>query len=633
MKKCITLRIIAALVALSSLSGLADLTVSKSKISPPTPNVLRTEANSPIVKEVSLETQFVVCGGGLSGICAAISAARRGVKVVLVQDRPVLGGNASSEMRMGIMGAAGDHNKEAGILEELQLKNFYYNPLLRYTVWDDVMYSAVVEEPNITLLLNTSVDGVEMKDGRIAAVKAWNSNAYTRYVIAGKLFADCTGDGILRLSGAKFRHGRELRSEFGEDFQQGEGGDGRTMGNSILLQLRKTEEDHPFHAPSWAYKFTDEDFVNDAQPKDKGKRYSYKRLYPENNNFWWIEFGGNFDTIGDANAIQLELKKIAYGVWDYMKNHPDGRCKGYDLDWIGSLPGKRESVRFIGPKILTQHDVMSGGHFEDVVAYGGWTLDDHHPDAFWKKGHLSEHHFCPSPFGIPFDCLYSVNIPNLMFAGRDISVTHMALSATRVMATCAMIGQAVGTAAAVSFRHGGIMPAQVRAKHIAELQADLEDDDCMLPFRWRKVSALTAEAKTAKENEPLRNGIDRMTADKKENGVWVEPGAETIVYEWETLRSLAGARIIFDSVMKTRNKRMKKLEAEHTRVKMPAPLAKRFRIDVRCGGVWKTVYSDELNILRFRKVAFAPVKADAMRLVVTEAWGGEKAHIFAFDAL
>ena len=531
------------------------------------------------------------------------------------------------------MGAAGDHNKEAGILEELQLKNFYHNPLRRYTVWDDVMYSAVVEEPNITLLLNTSVDGVEMKDGRIAAVKAWNSNAYTRYVIAGRLFADCTGDGILRLSGAKFRHGRELRSEFGEDFQQGEGGDGRTMGNSILLQLRKTEEDHPFHAPSWAYKFTDEDFVNDAQPKEKGRHYSYKRLYPENNNFWWIEFGGNFDTIGDANAIQLELKKIAYGVWDYMKNHPDGRCKGYDLDWIGSLPGKRESVRFVGPKILTQHDVMSGGHFEDVVAYGGWTLDDHHPDAFWKKGHLSEHHRCPSPFGIPFDCLYSVNIPNLMFAGRDISVTHMALSATRVMATCAMLGQAVGTAASVAFRHGGITPAEVRARHIAELQSALEDDDCMLPFRWRKVSRLTSEAKTAEQNEPLRNGIDRMTADKKENGVWVEPGAETIVYEWSEPRKLGGARIIFDSVMKTRNKRMMKLEAEHSRVKMPAPLAKRFRIDVRDGGAWKTVYSDDLNILRFRKVAFAPVTADAMRLVVIEAWGGKKAHVFALDAL
>ena len=604
----------------AAVAAQAEIATSQAQIKAPEPNVMRTEANSPVVKEVRLETQFVVCGGGLSGMCAAISAARRGVKVVLVQDRPVLGGNASSEMRMGIMGAAGDENKEAGILEELQLRNFYYNPLRRYTLWDDVMYSTVIEEPNITLLLNTSVDGVEMNGGRIAAVKAWNSNAYTRYVIAGELFADCTGDGILRLSGAKFRHGRELPSEFGEDFQQG-GGDGRTMGNSILLQLRKTKEDHPFHAPAWAYKFTDEDFVNDAQPKEKDRHYSYKRLYPDNNNFWWIEFGGNFDTIGDANEIQLELKKIAYGVWDYMKNHPDGRCKGYDLDWIGSLPGKRESVRFIGPRIMTQHDVMSGGHFEDVVAYGGWTLDDHHPDAFWKQGHLSQHHRCPSPFGI------------LMFAGRDISVTHMALSATRVMATCAMIGQAVGTAASVAFRHGGVMPAEVRAKHIAELQADLEDDDCMLPFRWRKVNELTRSAKTVAENEPLRSGIDRWTSKDAENGVWVEPGAETMAYEWDSPRRISGARIIFDSVMKGTTKRMTKLEAEHGRVKMPAPLAKRFRVEARVEGEWKTVYSDDLNILRLRKVSFDSVEADALRLVVVEAWGGGKAHVFAFDAL
>ena len=609
-----------------------ELAVSQSKIPPVEPNVMRTEANAPVIKNVKMETQFVVAGGGLSGICAAISAARHGVKVVLVQDRPMLGGNASSEMRMGIMGAAGDGNREAGILEELQLKNFYYNPLRRYTLWDDVMYAAVVEEPNITLLLNTSVDGVVMKDGRIAAVKAWNVNAYTRYEISGTLFADCTGDGILRLSGAKFRHGRELPSEFGEDFQQG-GGDGRTMGNSILLQLRKTEEDHPFHAPAWAYKFTDEDFVNDAQPKEKGKSYSYKRLYPDNNNFWWIEFGGNFDTIGDANAIQLELKKIAYGVWDYMKNHPDGRCKGYDLDWMGALPGKRESIRFIGPRIMTQHDVMSAGHFEDVVAYGGWTLDDHHPDAFWKHGHLSEHHHNPSPFGIPFDCMYSVNVPNLMFAGRDISVTHMALSATRVMATCATIGQAVGTAAAISFRHGAALPAEVRKNYISELQDTLEDDDCMLPFRWRKVSALTKAAQTDKANEPLRNGIDRALPKKPENGVWVQPGAETMVYTWAQPQKLSGVRLIFDSVMKGTTKRMMKLEAEQTRVKMPAPLAKGFRLDARVNGVWKTVYSDALNILRFRRVAFESVEADALRLVVTESWGGDKARVFAFDAL
>ena len=591
---------------------------------------MRTEANSQTVLEKSASADFVVVGGGLSGICAAISAARHGATVVLIQDRPMLGGNTSSEMRMGIMGAHGDQNKEAGILEELQLRNFYYNPLMRYTLWDDVMLSTVISEKNITLLLNTSVDGVEMDGGRIAAVKAWNSNAYTRWTVKGRWFADCSGDGILRLSGAKFRIGREFPEEFGENFTQ-TGGDHRTMGNSILLQLRKTDEDHPFVAPPWAYKFTDADFVNDAQPKEKGKHYSYKRLYPKNNNFWWIEFGGNLDTIGDANAIQLELKKIAYGVWAYMKNHPDGRAKGYDLDWIGALPGKRESARFVGPHILTQHDVMSGGHFEDVVAYGGWTLDDHHPDAFWKHGHLSEHHVCPSPFGIPFDCLYSVNVPNLMFAGRDISCTHMGLSATRVMATCATLGQAVGTAAALLVKYG-IDPAQLRRERIAELQATLEDDDCMLPFRWRKVSPLTAEATCADDVAVLRNGIDRAYA-KKDNGVWVNPNEEKIVYSWDKPRRISGARIVFDSNMTFSGKRMRKLEATTERAEMPKMLAKGFRVELRAGGEWKAVFKDDGNYLRFRKVSFAPMDADAMRLVVSETWGGEKAHVFALDAL
>ena len=470
-----------------------------------------TEANSQVIKEVSLETEFVVCGGGLSGLSAAVSAARHGTKVVLIQARPMLGGNTSSEMRMGIMGAYKDENKEAGILEELQLKNFYYNPLMRYTLWDDVMYSTVVQEPNITLLLNTCVDGVVMDGERIAAVKAWNGDAYTRYRIKGRQFADCTGDGILRLSGAKFRHGRELPSEFNETYLE-EGGDAKTMGSSILLQLRRTKEHRPFVPPPWAHKYTDKDFAHPDEPLPPGAmRVNYKRPFPEGNNFWWIEFGGELNTIHDANDIQFELKKIAYGVWAYIKNHPDGRAKNYELDWIGSLPGKRESTRFIGPHILTQGDVLSGGHFEDVVAYGGWKLDDHHVAAFNSKTHSSVEYECPSPFGIPFDCLYSVNVPNLMFAGRDISATHMGLSSTRVMATCAMLGQAVGIAASMLVDYG-IDPAQLRRERIAELQTKLEDDDCMLPFRWRKVSPLTAEAKCADEVTALKNGIDRNYA-------------------------------------------------------------------------------------------------------------------------
>lgn len=590
-----------------------------------------TEANSEVVYNETIEAGLVVCGGGLSGVCAAVSAARHGVKVVLVQDRPVLGGNASSEMRMGIVGVKSDQVQETGILEEMQLRNFYYNPLQRYTLWDDVIYSTVVSEPNIRLLLNTSVEDVVMDGDRIAAVKAWNTNAYTRYLIKGTLFADCTGDGILRLSGAKFRRGREASEEFGESYVT-DGGDPKTMGNSILLQLRETDENHPFKAPDWAYHFTDADFDYD-KPKSTvpGIKFNYKKPYPKDNNYWWIEFGGTFDTIKDANDIQLELKKIAYGVWEYMKNHPDGRCANYDLDWIGSLPGKRESTRYVGPHILTQDDVMSGGHFEDVVAYGGWTLDNHDPEAFFKRGIISIEYKAPEYFGIPYDCLYSVNVPNLMFAGRDISCSHMAFSATRVMATCALLGQAVGTAASVALDHG-VSPAEVRKSYIGELQDKLEDDDCLLPYRWRKVSELTMKARTDEANEPLRNGRDRVW-DGEDNGVWVAPGDESVCYTWKKPVEISGARFIFDSDLKVRSKRMRKFEATTYRVEIPGMMTKSYRVEARVKGEWKTVFFEEDNYLRLRKISFEPLKADALRIVVTSTWGAPQAHIFAFDVL
>ena len=594
---------------------------------------MRTEANTPQVKkQVELSADVVVCGGGLAGVCAAVSAARHGSKVILVQDRPVLGGNASSEMRMGIVGAKTDDTQETGILEEMQLRNFYYNPLQRYTMWDDAIYSTVISEPNIKLLLNTSVNDVVMNGERIAAIKAWNINAYTDYTIGGTIFIDCTGDGILRLSGAKYRHGRENPAEFGENYLQ-QGNDAKTMGNSILLQLRKTDVDVPFKAPEWAYHFTDDDFNYDT-PKSTipGLKFNYKRIYhPHDNNFWWCEFGGNFDTIADANDIQFELKRIVYGIWEYMKNHPDGRGKGYELDWIGALPGKRENTRFVGPHILTQNDILSGGHFPDVVAYGGWTLDDHHPDAFHRKGVMSNEYTVPQGFGIPFGCLYSVNVPNLMFAGRDISATHMGLSATRVMATCALLGQAAGTGAAKAIEKG-VEPAEAHKSYISEIQAWLEDDDVMLPYRWRTVSELTAKAKVAEEVEPIRNGIDRKWKGE-DNGVWVAPNENTITYTWKKPVTISGARMIFDSDLKVRSKRMRKLEATTERVEIPKMMTKSYKIEALVGKEWKTIYSESDNYLRLRKVSFEPVETKQLRLVVTETWGAEKAHIFAFDAL
>ena len=274
---------------------------------------------------------------------------------------------------------------------------------------------------------------------------------------------------------------------------------------------------------------------------------------------------------------------------------------------------------------------MSGGHFPDVVAYGGWTLDDHHPDAFHRKGVMSNEYTVPQGFGIPFGVLYSVNVPNLMFAGRDISATHMGLSATRVMATCALLGQAAGTGAAKAIEKG-VDPAEVHKTYIGEVQTWLEDDDVMLPYRWRTVSDLTASAKVAEEIEVLRNGIDRKWQGE-DNGVWVAPNENTITYTWKKPVTVSGARMIFDSDLKVRSKRMRKLEATTERVEIPKMMTKGYRVEALVDKEWKTLYSEDNNYLRLRKVSFEPVKTKQLRLVVTETWGAEKAHIFAFDAL
>lgn len=593
-----------------------------------------TNENDQVIRYVEMEAPIVVCGGGLAGVCTAVSAARHGSQVILIQDRPMLGGNTSSEMRMGIVGVREDQCQEAGIIEEMQCRNFYYNPLQRYPLWDDVIYSTVVEEPNIRLLLNTSVRDVVMKGDEIAAVKCWNSNNYTEYTISGKLFVDCTGDGILRLSGAKYRRGMESTSEYNESYVTNQESNNYTMGNSILLQLRKTAEHHPFKAPDWAYHFTDDDFNYDT-PKSTlpNQKLNYKIIWrAHDNNFWWVECSGiTFDTIFDANEIQYELKKIAYGIWEYMKNHKDGRCRDYELVWMGSIPGKRESTRYVAPHTLTQQDVLSGGHFEDVVAYGGWTLDNHDPNGFHNKGLASIEYYIPQGYGIPYDCLYSVNVPNLMFAGRDISTSHMAFSATRVMATCALIGQAVGTAADMIIDKG-ITPAELRKSYIKELQDILEDDDCMLPYRWRKIYPLTAAAKTLPENEPMRNGIDREW-ENDDNGVYAAVGETHLAYTWDQPITATGVRFIFDSDLKVRGKRMRKLEETTERAHMPWEMARDFRVEVRVPGTneWKSVAQVKDNYRRLVKISFDAVETDAVRIVVEKTWGAMEAHIFAFD--
>ena len=512
---------------------------------------------------------------------------------------------------MWVCGAHGENRKETGLLEELQLDNYYYNPTMKYTIWDDVMYGFAKQEKNLTILLNTSVEKAETENGRIVSVTGWNLIEYCRYKVEGKLFADCSGDGILRITGAKYRVGREARDEFDEPHAP-EKADAKTMGNSILFQLRRTNRHIPFRAPEWAYHYTEE-----TLPK--------RNFMPEGNNFWWMEFGGVKDTIGDAEEIRDELYRIAYGCWEYIKNHPDGRGHNWELDWIGSLPGKRESVRFVGDHILCQKEVEAEGKFEDAVAYGGWTMDDHHPEAIYYPGAPTIFHPAPSPFGIPYRSLYSVNIDNLFFAGRQISTTHMALSSTRVMATTAMLGQAVGTAAALATRYNET-PRGIYERHLDELQQTLLDQDQFIPNIPRRVSALSLKGTIS--HELLRSGRDRDWDDGKQ-GVEFSAGTGAS-YSFTKPEKVAGVRLVFDSDLSDLKRQLNVEDTDVFRA-MPAQLPRVFRIEAVVNGETRQLARVTENHHRLVKLAFEPVECTEVKLVLEEGWSDKPMRVFDFE--
>ena len=498
-----------------------------------------------IFETLKYQADVCVVGGGLSGMCAAIAAARHGAKVVLMQDRPVLGGNASSEIRMWVCGAHGRDKAETGIIEELKLENLYRNPDMNYSVWDGILYEAVRFQEGITLLLNCSCLDAEMDGNVIRSVKGWQMTTQSYHEVRAEIFIDCSGDSVLApLSGALYRHGREARNEFDEDIEP-KTADRKTMGMSCMIQARQGTTPNSFIPPKWAYKITEEDL-----------KFRKPDMSSPMENFWYLELGGESDTIRDAEEVRDELLKTAYGIWDYLKNDPAEKEKNlyWHLDWVGMLPGKRESRRYVGDYIMTQNDVRSEGRFDDIIAYGGWTMDDHDPAGFRSSGPPNIFHPAPSPYGIPYRCLYSKNIGNLMFAGRNISVTHAAMSSTRVMATCSLLGQAAGTAAALAV-HEKETPRGVYERHIRALQEELEDDGCWLPFRKRRLPQLTKNAaffllrdgvkEAIEELEALTNGMERPE-DEAYNGIRLKQG-EAVLMEFGRPAAIESVRLVFDS--------------------------------------------------------------------------------------
>lgn len=395
---------------------------------------------------------LVVIGAGMSGLCAAIAAARLGLKVALVQDRYILGGNNSSEVRVGLGGQINmpPYPSLGYILNEIGPDRIG-NARGAHHYQDWKKWDVIAAEPNISLFAGYTVVNAEMKDGKIVAVTAVEATNQNLIRISGNLFSDCTGDANLAvMAGAATMMGREARSEFGETLAP-EKADDFTMGVSI-----------EWYCEDWNTPCSFPDSV------DWGLKLDEDTVEPVHRANWYWEVGMRDDQIADAEKIRDYGMYVAYSTFSYCKNRlakkEDWECT--HLAWVSHVSGKRESRRIVGDLILREQDLTRPIPYEDGTCTTTWRIDQHYPMEknsadYPGEEWMSYGKLMPiDPYAIPYRCLYSRDVPNLFMAGRDISVTHVALGSVRVMRTCAMMGEVVGMAAAVCCRRGS-MPRDV----------------------------------------------------------------------------------------------------------------------------------------------------------------------------
>ena len=418
----------------------------------------------------------VVVGAGTAGMGATLAAARTGAKTALVHDRPVMGGNSSVELGIGTDGAAGSHpNKklfarETGLCEEVNLVHYRTTPRSLTSA-----YAALcAKEPNLATFANQRVFAVEKRtDGGIAAVLARDTltGRLTRY--RAKLFIDCTGDGWVGVfADAERMFGREAQREFNEAPAPEERDDfvmsGCLMDGCLAYRYARGDSPVAYETPAWA-RVLPPDFT-------RGIRH----IGPQ----WWIEHGGRFNECADPERARDELVRIVFAYWGWVKNESKLKADAANayLTEVPFMNGRREGYRLVGDYVLTANDALEGKMFDDRISYGGWPLDTHDPlgmenahgNGYWK------HHPGVPVYSIPFRSLYSKNVPNLMMAGRDASVTHIALGSVRVEATLFTLGQAAGTGAALALARG-LSPREYGRRHIRELQQRLLKDDMYIP--------------------------------------------------------------------------------------------------------------------------------------------------------
>lgn len=606
-------------------------------------------------KVKNAEYDVVVIGGGMSGICAALAAARHGARTALVHDRHVLGGNASSEIRMHICGASENLAKpdleESGILHEIMLDNKSRNDYYNFSIWDMVLFSTVKRQKNLTVYLSTAMESCEMGEGStIRSIDAYQLTTETHWKISGKVFIDCTGNATLGYyAEAEFRTGSEGRDEFGEPDAPGQPNKER-MGNTLLFKA--VDRGHPvaFKKPDFARTFTEEELkyrthsaVHGAQIKGEVDK-AYVRMTSFSTSsvdygYWWIELPGETDDIIDEyEQIRDELVSCIYGIWDHLKNGGDHGAENYDLEWVGMLPGSREGRRLIGDYILNENDILSNRQFEDAEAYGGWPMDIHTAKGLYDFDELPSRVISfDGAYTIPYRSYYSKNISNLMMAGRDISASKMAMGSTRVMGTCAVGGQAVGTAAALCIKYD--CDPRGAQEHMRELQQMLLKDDAYIPGIWNEdpkdlARRAKVTATSAREGCPPENVINGISRDEDgHRNLWISGKGRTegemLTLHLADRQPVSEVHLTFDSNFHYPIKiTLSRKRQAQQRIGVPPELIRDYTVTLWQGDKKAAKQTVTENVQRKNIVTFPTTECDRVTVMVHKTNGSNEAHIY-----
>lgn len=536
--------------------------------------------------------------------------------------------------------------REGGIIEEIRLETCVRNPQRSASMLDLILYEICRAEPDLKLLLNTTVTGVEMEDGRITHALAARQSSEDTFRIAARVFVDCTGDGRLGTEAeAPYRHGRESREEFGEERARDKADD-KTLGSTLLFMAARHDRPMPFLPPPWVRKFSEEDLrlrPHASAGVDRSLEYGY----------WWCEWGGQLDTIKDNEEIRDELLSIMLGVWDHIKNSGDHGADNWALDWFGFLPGKRESRRFEGLHMLTESEVMASQEFADAIAFGGWPIDTHPPDGVDSPDEPPcTQDPVPHIYDIPLRSCISRTVPNLMFAGRNISATHVAFASTRVMATCAVVGQGVGASAACAAARN-VEPADLPQDDAAlrAIQQRLLRDDVFLIGRDNQDKEDLAQKATLTASSEQLEGKAINVISGQTRAVHGEKGAPPhrsragthrwmsdphdgfpawLELRWDQPVRPCEVRLVFDTGMH-RTLTLSHSDAYSKRMQWGVPQKETvadYRIEGFADGKWKILEKVENNYQRLRVHRLeSPPAVEALRIMVQKSNGLDHARV------